>query len=142
MEEINQLLAEIKDLENQLEGKRKVLQAKSGELKKLVALVATGGKSSNVTGAGRPKGSTNGEVSVSKQVLTAITETADVGTTRAELLKKFPDRESAVQAALRVHQVAGKIFNSEHRWYYNANYVEPVESPVQAPVVASPANAA
>lgn len=118
-ENAQQLVLDIQGLEGQLVEKRKSLAALKKDVQSLLATVTSGGKTRNA--AGRPKGSTNGEISVSKQVLNFLAAQEN-GATRAAILAAIgPDHASAVNAAIRVHQQANKIFREadSHVWFYN-----------------------
>jgi hypothetical protein len=131
-ESITTLMSEIAELKTQLAAKESAVNGHREELKKLLGLVGTGAS----TKAGRPAGTPG--VNVSQAVLAFLETNAKVdgpGVSRADILKQFPNSESAVQAAIRTHKLAGKIFNTtDHRWFYSdpqpvtavANEVAPV----------------
>lgn len=115
-ESITTLMSEIAELKAQVTAKELQLNGHREELKKLLGLVGSGTKAS----AGRPSGAPG--VNVSQAVLAFLAENAKEdgkGVSRADILKQFPNSESAVQAAIRTHKLAGKIFNTaDHRWFY------------------------
>lgn len=133
---VTTLVDNIKSLEGQLVQQKAELKALTGDLNDQLRIVKslTGQR---VIGSGvrvgRPRGPVaEGELSVSKQVLNYLASRED-GATRSEILANVPAadvkerRDSAVHAAIRVHQQAGKVFNKDHRWFYNTAAVEQVE---------------
>lgn len=112
------LVADIRELEAQLGQKKALLRGiqteMKGELRQLSSII-----SPKIGSMGRPKGSAlkEGELSVSKQVLNFIMDNPE-GVTRSALLGLAPTRESAVHAAIRVHQQKGLVMNKEHKWVY------------------------
>lgn len=130
---VNELIGLIKNQEETLAANRKELAGLTSDLRDQLRMVntLTGNKVSSLR-VGRPKGSVpaNGEMSVSQQVLAFVRERGATGAARAELLAIAPNREAAVNAAVRSHQVAKRIYNKDHRWYATGNIVteeQPVE---------------
>lgn len=123
-EAVTQLLNDIATLKVSLATKEKELLSHRDDLKKLLGAVEAGSgvKSQTKPGQGRPAG-VRGE-NVTAGVLKYMSESATEGgpgVSRADLLKQFPGRDSAVQAAIRVHNLAGRIYNTtDHRWFYNS----------------------
>lgn len=129
-EAVTQLLSDIATLKVSLATKEKELLSHRDDLKKLLGAVEAGSgvkHASDKPGIGRPPG-VRGE-NVTAGVLKFMSEVAvegGPGVSRADLLKQFPGRESAVQAAMRVHNIAGRIYNTtDHRWFYNT--IQPSE---------------
>lgn len=122
-DKVTELVTLINGLNTQLADAKKELSALLGEAKNQLraanALVGNKNTSNGGAKVGRPRGSVpaEGELSVSQQVLNFVAS-QEGGAQRAEILAAIPNRDSAVQAAIRVHQQKGKIVNKDHRWHY------------------------
>jgi len=119
---VTAVLVDIATLKSQLAAKEKELAGYRDELRKLLGSLDSG-SAKGAAPKGRPPGPRQpGAINVSQSVLAFMAVNAKVdgpGLSRADILKQFPDRDAAVHAALRVHQQAGRLFNTtDHRWYY------------------------
>lgn len=136
---VTAVLADIVSLKTQLAAKEKELSGYRDELRKLLGALDSGAAKTSAV-KGRPPGPRQpGQPNVSQGVLAFMAVNGKVdgqGLSRADILKQFPDRDAAVHAALRVHQQAGRLFNTtDHRWYYadpqpaSSIVLEPINDP-------------
>jgi hypothetical protein len=123
MADITVLIENVKNTRAAFEAAQAELAEASKGLKDaLRAAGVTGVVGGNKTGAGRPRGSskTQDGNTVVNQVLAFIKDRGEKGASRAELLVAIPGHDAAVQAAIRVHQLAKRVENRDHRWYITA----------------------
>lgn len=131
---VTQLTSEIKELDAQIKAKKEELKGLTGSLRDQLREVQSLTGQRLVVHTGRPRGTlAPGELTVTQQVVNYLA-TCENGATRKEILDNVPPvgqerRESAVQAAIRQHQLAGRVRNDgNHRWFYvpGSENTEPV----------------